>query len=97
MDDLIDYLANFSNESEVEFAKSKDRDDTQDAGTILDILLNSGAVASLATGLFNWIQKHREVSISISKGDTKVEAKNISSKDLESIKEIMKELSNNGN
>lgn len=96
VDDLIDYLSNFNLENQTEFKKSKESEDTQDAGTILNIILNSSAIASLATGVFNWLQKHREVSISISKGDTKIEAKNISSKDLESIKEIMNELAKNG-
>ena len=61
---------------------------TQDAGTILQIVLSASSVVALATALGNWLVLHRKASITI-KRDGELCAKNITSRDAVRLAEMM--------
>ncbi len=59
---------------------------TQDAGTILQIILGSGAAVSIAKGIADWLRKRPGTSLEIT--NDAVSAKNISSSDAVKLTEI---------
>jgi hypothetical protein len=61
---------------------------TQDAGTILQIVLSASSVAALASALGSWLVLHRKASITI-KRDGELCAKNITSRDAVRLAEMM--------
>ena len=83
--DLIKYLNTSNNNTQVETKLLKEKNNTQDAGTIISMVLNAQAIVSVANGIFNWLQKNREVELSFKKGESEFQVKNISSKDLHTV------------
>ncbi|WP_143822159.1 hypothetical protein [Mucilaginibacter pedocola] len=63
---------------------TKERIDTQDAGTILIAALGTSAVTTLIKGLMNWLLKTQSRKITIKKNG-EIIGENLTSKDIERI------------
>jgi hypothetical protein len=89
----IQELEEFINRIEkVESSREKEDENTQDAGTILTIVLGSSAVVAVAKGVSNWLVKHRDVQLEITKGDTKMKVNNLTTDVALEILEKFKEI-----
>ncbi|QHI35135.1 hypothetical protein IMCC3317_04810 [Kordia antarctica] len=83
---LANELANIlSKSADLQNELLKERPNTQDAGTIIAVILGAPAVVAVSKGIVNWLIKHREVKLTFKKGDSEFHVENISSNDLDTI------------
>jgi len=78
--ELRSYLRN---QLGVEATIQKEKEGTQDLGTLLAIVLGAKTTVVLAKGLSNWLVKHRSIELEIKQGKSVVKAKNLSPKEME--------------
>lgn len=70
----------------VDVQQARDRNDTQDFGATLAIILGTASVTAIANGIAIWLKRNAGASIQISKGGAVV-AKNLNSRDAAKIAE----------
>ncbi len=73
----------------------KEDENTQDAGTILSLVLGSSLLTSIAKGLFNWLQRNKGIEMELTSGNEKLKIKCSSKNDLEEIEKILQKVLNN--
>lgn len=87
--ELKEYILDATDEVVVE--QQRDNPKSQDIGTTLALMLGASAVTEVAKALGQWLNLHREASITIKAPRGEIVATNLTFKDIQKLLEIMLE------
>jgi hypothetical protein len=85
--DLKDFLADIGSGARIE--KRRERDDTQDFGATLVLVLGTAAASTLARGIAAWLQRNSGARITVKNANGELTAEGLDSKDVARIVEAL--------
>jgi hypothetical protein len=74
---------------EVVVEQQRDNPNSQDLGTMLSLMLGTPAIVAVAKALGQWLNLHREASITIKTPRGEIVATNLTSEDIMKLAELM--------